>query len=936
MQIDPARVLSGGEMKGGLHVGLQLPDLAVVLLAVPLAALLLAAATPPPDAYARALELYRAGRFEQAVALLEPVAKAEPAKAGLTSLLGWCRFRLGRIGEARAAFEASVASDPAAADARTGLGYVALREGDPWEAVLQFEQALGRAPKSLDALKGLGMARRQTGDRKGAAEAYGRALALGPDDAEIHALLAENAPAGDPVEEVRPRPPVPATTPLRLISRAGNGRLEVRSEGRYRPLFVKGIDLGTALPGKFPAEFPDDPKLYRRWFDLMGEAGFNVVRLYTLHPPSLYRALAEHNAEHPGERLWLVQGVWTELAENDDYDDPRFMEPFADEIRRVIDATHGNLRLPSRPGHAHGIYDTDISGDLLALLIGREFEPHSVVAYEKTRPGRTRHDGAYVRAENVRPFEAWLASVLDLAARHETETYRAQRALGFVSWPTLDPLHHPTEATSDEETSIRLARGEVLEEPIKEYDNDRVDLDTLHLRPTEEFRAGIYACYHAYPYYPDFMMLDPGYNAATDHEGRNNYIGYLRALKAHHGGQPVLIGEFGVPTSRGIAHLQPQGMHHGGHTTIEQGRIDARLFRNIFDAGLAGGMLFSWMDEWFKRNWLVMNYEVPVERNRLWHNALDAEQNYGLLAARAGSPGSPITIDGRGEDWAGVKAVYDLSAPERPDDRPRPRALRVTSDEAYLYLRLDIDPGGGPLDLGRYRFWIGIDTYDAQRGSHRFPDPVAVDTPAGMEFLLRLEGDGSRLQVDRPYDLFSNRLRRPYRSLANDAGDFIDIQVFTNRDRFGRDGTYFPLLGYDRSPLRHGSTDSGDPDFDSLAEWRESPGGGFLEVRLPWGILNVTDPSSHQVVHETTCTEGAVETATTEGFRFHVLALEPSEGGLRVFGRLPDAESPRLADFPVYSWSGWEQPRYYLDLKESYAIVREALRELPDFTDEEP
>ena len=112
------------------------------LLAVPLAALLLAAAAPQPDAYARALELYRAGSFEQAVALLEPAAKAEPAKAGLTSLLGWCRFRLGRIGEARAAFEASVTSDPAAADARTGLGYVALREGDPREAILQFEQAL--------------------------------------------------------------------------------------------------------------------------------------------------------------------------------------------------------------------------------------------------------------------------------------------------------------------------------------------------------------------------------------------------------------------------------------------------------------------------------------------------------------------------------------------------------------------------------------------------------------------------------------------------------------------------------------------------------------------------------------------------------------------------------------------------------------------------
>jgi len=53
-------------------------------------------------------------------------------------------------------------------------------------------------------------------------------------------------------------------------------------------------------------------------------------------------------------------------------------------------------------------------------------------------------------------------------------------------------------------------------------------------------------------------------------------------------------------------------------------------------------------DEWFKRNWLVMNYEVPPERTTLWHNALDPEQNYGLLAAAPGREGPVIRVDGRG------------------------------------------------------------------------------------------------------------------------------------------------------------------------------------------------------------------------------------------------------------------------------------------------
>ena len=37
------------------------------------------------------------------------------------------------------------------------------------------------------------------------------------------------------------------------------------------------------------------------------------------------------------------------------------------------------------------------------------------------------------------------------AVAHETEYYRRQHPVGFASWPTLDPLHHPTEATAAEE-----------------------------------------------------------------------------------------------------------------------------------------------------------------------------------------------------------------------------------------------------------------------------------------------------------------------------------------------------------------------------------------------------------------------------------------------------------------------------------------------------
>ncbi len=894
--------------------------------------------SPEEILYQQALAEYRAARFSEAATVLEKGTREFPRAAGLATLLGWTRLRLADIPGARRSFEAAVQADPKSSDARAGLGYAALRQHRAAEAEANFQKAVQLDPKNGEAWKGLGMARRNRDDLEGARLALQQAVSLDPRDAEAKGLLEQVTGPGGVTQERRPRGKEPESRRLTVVARTGAARLEVRDGSAFRPFFIKGINLGTALPGKFPAEFPDDPALYRRWFDQMGELGMNVVRLYTLHPPSLYRALKEHNRERPDQRLRLVQGVWTELPENDDYDDPAFLDPFRDEIRRVVDAIHGNVEVPARPGHASGVYDADVSEDLLAFLLGREWEPYSVVAYEKLKPGRPPYAGEYVKAlPGARPFESWLASICDAAAAYETEQYRAQHPVGYVSWPTLDPLHHPTEATAAEETAIRLKRGEKLLEPIKEYDNDAVDIDSMHIAATPEFPAGFFASYHAYPYYPEFMMLDPGYAKARDAEGPSHYLGYLQDLKSHHKDQPVIIAEFGVPTSRGIAHLQPEGQHHGGHTWVEQGKIDARLFRDIHDAGLAGGILFSWMDEWFKRNWLVMAYEVPADRKPLWDSALDAEENYGLLAALPGRPGWKIVLDGEGSDWDPVKPLYiDDTAPGKGAGSGgfrHLRGFRVTSDEAYLYLRLDLDPGRGPLAWDGVQYWIGIDTYDPVRGEHRFPRPVNVTTPAGMEFLVELAGPRSRILVERPYDLFTNRNRRPYRSVEGHTGDFIEIMVYTNRDRYGRDGTYYPPQGYSRSPLRRGSMDPASKDYDTLADWIEGKDSSFIEARIPWGLLNVTDPSSRQVVHEDAPRTGAVATRRTDGFRFHLLSLKGRGDSLTVVDRFPRAASPSLSDFPVYRWPTWEEPRYHLVLKDSYGILKEALKAIPEHDD---
>jgi hypothetical protein len=378
------------------------------------------------------------------------------------------------------------------------------------------------------------------------------------------------------------------------------------------------------------------------------------------------------------------------------------------------------------------------------------------------------------------------------------------------------------------------------------------------------------------------------------------------------------------------------------------GEIDARLMSNIDEAGLAGGILFALLDEWFKRNWLVSDFELPAERKPLWLNVLDAEENYGILAARPGEKRWKVTIDGRRDDWNSVRPLVSRATggPERPlkDGHDAARTLRgltVTSDEAYLYIRLDVErldaDGDGAPDWGQAAYLIGIDTYDARRGDHRLPITDRALSPAGLEFCIILDGpDTARLLVDVPYDIQTHRHHRPHGSVENDDGRFMEIRTETNRRRAARDGTIFPSQQWNRSPLLHASMDSRDKDCSTLADWRAGVAANVIEVRLGWGLLNVTDPSSRRVLHDDPNNLGKVGTVETPGFRFHAAAVRPDgpAGGAtpieaRLADRLPPGDLTKPADLPMYTWRGWDQPAFRIERKEAWTILKKAFETIP-------
>lgn len=189
--------------------------------------------------------------------------------------------------------------------------------------------------------------------------------------------------------------------PPAIEHRVYGGRFQTRRVGEeWEGLLVRGVNLGMAKPGTFPGEAAITKDEYARWLALIGEMNANVVRVYTLHPPAFYEALAEHNAT-AADPLFVLHGNWiaqATLVDRADAFDPDVVGIHEEGVRNVVDAVHGDARVPERRGHAGGSYDVDVSSYVLGYVVGIEWPPEVVEATD-----RRNRDMASTPASTSRP-----------------------------------------------------------------------------------------------------------------------------------------------------------------------------------------------------------------------------------------------------------------------------------------------------------------------------------------------------------------------------------------------------------------------------------------------------------------------------------------------------------------------------------------------------
>jgi hypothetical protein len=635
----------------------------------------------------------------------------------------------------------------------------------------------------------------------------------------------------------------------------------------HRPIFIKGMNLGAAVPGTMAGELAITAEQYRRWLNRMGEMGVNSLRIYTLHYPRFYEEFARYNTEHPDRPIYLFQGVW--LDEDHpvkDLDLYNLTSQLDGSIEDDVDCVYGNRNIAERKGRAYGRYTVDISRWVIGWIIGREIYQDEVMATNAAHPNDTSFNGTAVKLATGTPTETWATARVDKLINYERGRYGRQRPVSFSNWPTLDPLKHPSEGT------------------YRREDIEKIDLGDLD---TSNAPGGYFASYHAYPYYPDFMNEDPGYMGVYDDEGPNNYYGYIRDLKNHYSRIPLLIGEFGVPSSWGNAHYSISGMHHGGHDEAGQGRYNARMLRNMYDTGCAGGILFAWMDEWWKRSWITDPIAFPRDRYPLWHNMTGPEANFGLLS-----------FDG---------APPDFNSWGITDGFGRIKTIRAAYDQSYFYLEVNLDraPVDGEL------LTIGYDTYRPDLGESILPGGLTVTNRAEFSVVIDPKGD-SQLYVTQAYDLFgiwhwrSSDLQL-YHSIPTDGAPWDRVRWMNNDDHHSDEYNYvFPDTIQEIGRLQLTRTGGTASSHDAV--FME---GSRVTVRIPWTLLNFTDPNDDR---DNTPFER--ETAVSDGIAVTVF----NGGDMLETGR--------------YVWPAWNVPPKTIEReKDSLLIYSQELMSLPDYLD---
>lgn len=615
-----------------------------------------------------------------------------------------------------------------------------------------------------------------------------------------------------------------------VTAKAKGENIFLTSEKGEQIIDIKGVQISGSLPGHYPKEDFADKQTYKKWFNQIQDMGANTISVCSIMPSVFYDAVYEYNLKNR-EPLYVFQGISVDdYAQNSGSDaySPLLYDKFSDDCIDAVDIIHGKkgYSLESGSSGASGFYYRDISEWVIGFILGTEWNPDTV-AYTDHMQKNKNFKGSYLyTADNASPFEAMLADIGNTVINYETSKYGVQRPISFYNSRLTDPFIYQ----SDE----------------AELYNKHVQIDTEHIIADKSFKAGLFAAYAVYPNstellsfekYPE-KLLQKNEKLPENTDTGDLYEVYLALLNAHHS-VPVVVSEFGTSAARGSIKKDDNG-EIKPVTEQMQGEIITDCYNDIKQTGCAGGIICQWQDEWYKRSWNTQAYEDTFSSLN-WNDCQTDSKNYGLLTFDPGNKESICITDGDTSEWNNDAPVAaDTDGTE----------LYMKYDEKYIYLRVNRKN----FDYKNEKIFIPIDVTPLS-GSN-YAESCGLKFEKAADFLIIIDGkENSRILVQEYFNPFPivfgevyDKKNPFYHIPEKDSPSFEKIFMPLSAEpekSCTKQAVSFAYKKYETGKLIYGSGDPESSCYNSASDFIFS--GDDIEIRIPWLLLNFSDPSQMKI-----------------------------------------------------------------------------------------
>lgn len=647
---------------------------------------------------------------------------------------------------------------------------------------------------------------------------------------------------------------------------------------KWEKLEIVGVGLDSTKPGAFPSENLVSEEDYLRWIKDIYDMGANCIKVSNLMGANFYKALDKFNKDKKNP-IYLMQGIYFDeklLKNGKDPQGSKASSAFKDNIKLVIDSVHGNPYNKEKPDILQ-VYKTDISKYVIGYSLGIQFAKHDLI-YTEIMNNKKPYDGKYMYTDkNSSSFESYLAKMGDYAVDYEFSTYKKQSLISFIG----TSAHHIASSVENPNKKNILSSKDTNEE-FKNF------IDVEDIKAKRGLKTGIVASYNIYPSYTELKEYD------------GNIGKYFEDINKHYS-IPVIIGEIGIPSSRSGGDFN-ENIDKGYITEQEQGKALVDIYKAVKKSKLAGCFIFEFQDSWYSSSWNTKDNKI-LDRSAYWSDAQTYSQSFGLMTFEPGRLKVTPYPDDKLDEWSEKNVI----------SKDKDYSLSMQSDEKYLYFMIK---SSDKTSLKKDDIYIDLDTTPKSGSKKSTQYGLQFDNP--VDFIIKINDQGNSMVMAQEYyngfDFYENKSlyeKRP--DLIKHTPDmdyFSPIYIETRPKMFIKSqGETKEKVTYETGKLTKGNSNPESKDFNSAADYYM--GNDYVEVRIPWALLNFMDPSTKQIADD-----------FYENFKTKPMKINDINVGVTI--KENEKVITRIKSTP-YKLNGWSVPKYHERLKKSYYILKEEL-----------